>query len=254
MREADLYRLAELASELGAERMASEARTIAERISDGRFYVACVGQFKRGKSTLLNALIGRPILPAGVLPVTSVPTILRFGEIPSARLRLPDSYWTDIAIDEIEQYVSEEKNPENVKGIVALEVFAPSRLLASGMCLVDTPGLGSVFAGNTRAAREFIPHMDAVLVVVGADPPISGEELELVEKVSSEIHEILFVINKADRISAPDLSMASAFARQVLEQRLHRTIAVEREIHSICQSRGDLAKRLESPPGQESER
>ena len=56
--EAELNRLAELATEFGAEQIASIARTIAERISEGRFYVACIGQFKRGKSTLLNALIG----------------------------------------------------------------------------------------------------------------------------------------------------------------------------------------------------
>jgi ribosome biogenesis GTPase A len=56
--EAALSQLAELATEFGAEQIASTARSIAERISEGRFYVACIGQFKRGKSTLLNALIG----------------------------------------------------------------------------------------------------------------------------------------------------------------------------------------------------
>ncbi len=233
VREADLYKPADLAWELGAERIASAARTVAERIADGRFYVACVGQFKRGKSTLLNALIGQAILPAGVLPVTSVPTILRFGEIPSARLRRTDLRWTDIAIDEIEQYVSEEKNPENVKGVAALEIFVPSRLLASGMCLVDTPGLGSTFAGNSKSTREFLPHMDAMLVVVGADPPISGEELDLVERAAGEIHELLFVLNKADRVSPSDLSTASDFARRVLEQRIHRKIPEIFEISAL---------------------
>jgi ribosome biogenesis GTPase A len=59
--EATLYRLAELATEFGIEHVASMARSIAERVSEGRFYVACVGQFKRGKSTLLNALIGHSV-------------------------------------------------------------------------------------------------------------------------------------------------------------------------------------------------
>ena len=238
MPEADLSDLAELATELGAKRIASTARTIANRISEGRFYVACVGQFKRGKSTLLNALIGRAILPAGVIPVTSVPTILRFGTIPDARLRLQDSDWTAISIDDIEQYVSEEKNPENVKGIAALEIFVPCQLLASGMCLVDTPGLGSVFAGNTQATRQFIPHMDAVLVVVGADPPISGEELDLVENVAREVHELLFVLNKADRASHSDRSAAVAFAREVLEKRLHRTIPEIFEVSALQKLEG----------------
>ncbi len=53
-----LLRLAGLAQEVEAEPVAEEARELAARVSEGRFYVACVGQFKRGKSTLLNALIG----------------------------------------------------------------------------------------------------------------------------------------------------------------------------------------------------
>ena len=78
-REAALYRLSELATDFGAEHIAATARATAERVSAGLFYVACVGQFKRGKSTLLNALIGESVLPTAVVPVTTVPTIIRYG-------------------------------------------------------------------------------------------------------------------------------------------------------------------------------
>ena len=84
-----------------------------------------------------------------------------------------------------ERIRNEECNPENKKAVEAAEVFVPSTLLSSGMCFVDTPGLGSVFTGNTAATHAFIPHIDAALVVVGADPPIAGEELALVETVGS---------------------------------------------------------------------
>ena len=143
-----LLHIASLAEQFNDHQIRDDARSAAERIAEGRFYVACVGQFKRGKSTLLNALIGEPILPSGVVPVTSVPTILRFGEDYGARVRLDSGEWTEIAIAEIEQYVSETQNPQNSKGVAALEVFVPSPLLAEGMCFVDTPGLGSVFAGE----------------------------------------------------------------------------------------------------------
>jgi ribosome biogenesis GTPase A len=142
--EAALYRLAELASEFGLESVASTARCTAERVSAGQFYVACVGQFKRGKSTLLNALIGHPVLPTAVVPVTSVPTIIRYGKRLSARVRLQNETWMEIAVSAVEEYVSEGKNPENLKGVVGVEIFVPSPLLETGMCLVDTPGLGSV--------------------------------------------------------------------------------------------------------------
>ena len=74
-----LLRLAALGEELGANRVAEDARDLAARVSEGRFYLACIGQFKRGKSTLINALIGEPVLPVGFIPVTAVPTVIRYG-------------------------------------------------------------------------------------------------------------------------------------------------------------------------------
>jgi GTP-binding protein EngB required for normal cell division len=231
--ESALLNLAGIAGELGCEHLALSTRSIAERVSEGLFYVACVGQFKRGKSTLLNALVGHPLLPVGVTPVTSVPTILRYGNALTARLRLPEGKFQEIPVGEIGQYVSEEENPENVKQIAAVEVFAPSTFLASGICLVDTPGVGSVFAGNTKSTHEFIPHMDAVLVVIGADPPLSGDELVLIETVAREVNEIIFVLNKADRASESDRDAALKFARRTLETRLHRSVPAIYEISAL---------------------
>ena len=115
--ETALRRLAELAAQFGAEHIASTALSTAERVSEGRFYVACVGQFKRGKSTLLNALIGHSVLPTAVVPVTAVPTIIRHGKQLAARVRFQGETWTDIAVSSVEEYVSEAKNPENAKGV-----------------------------------------------------------------------------------------------------------------------------------------
>jgi ribosome biogenesis GTPase A len=83
-----LLRLAGLAQELEAEPVAEEARELAARVSEGRFYVACIGQFKRGKSTLLNALVGHEVVPTGFVPVTAVPTVIRFGDELRARVRM----------------------------------------------------------------------------------------------------------------------------------------------------------------------
>jgi len=219
---ARLLRLADLGEELGTNRAADEARELAARVSEGRFYVACIGQFKRGKSTLINALIGAPILPVGFIPVTAVPTVIRFGERESARVRGRDASWREIAVPELGKYVSEEHNPENVKGIAGVEVFVPSPMLASGMCLVDTPGLGSVFTGNTAATESFIPHIDAALVVIGADPPLAGEELALVEAVGRNVEDLILVINKSDRTTDEERSAAAGFTRRLLEKRLQR--------------------------------
>ena len=222
--ESALLRLADLAEEFDAEQVAADSRSVAERVSEGRFYVACIGQFKRGKSSVLNALVGNSVLPTGVVPVTTVPTIVRYGPHAAARVRFESGGWTDIPVKTVDEYVSEEKNPENAKHVAGLEIFVPSPLLATGMCFVDTPGLGSVFTGNTAATQAFIPHIDAVLVVIGADPPLAGEELVLVEAVARHVQDLIITVNKADRTTDAERAAAVAFARRQLEKRLQHSV------------------------------
>ena len=237
-----LLRLGRLAEELGAEPVAEEARELAARVSEGRFYVACIGQFKRGKSTLLNALVGHAVVPTGFVPVTAVPTVIRYGDKPRARIRMRDGAWRDVAMTDLKEYVTEELNPENIKAVDGAEVFVPSPLLTSGMCFVDTPGLGSVFTGNTATTQAFIPHIDAALVVVGADPPIAGEELALVESIGTQVQDLILVINKADRTSDPERAAAVKFTREVLEKRLHRPMGEVLEVSAAerMEDRGSL--------------
>jgi GTPase SAR1 family protein len=228
-----LLRLADLAQELGVVPVAEEARELAARASEGRFYLACIGQFKRGKSTLLNALVGHAVLPTGFVPVTAVPTVIRFGDELHARVRIRDGSWRDVAMSDLKEYVTEELNPENKKALDGAEVFVPSALLSSGMCFVDTPGLGSVFTGNTATTQAFIPHIDAALVVVGADPPIAGEELALVASIDTQVQDLILVINKADRTSDPERAAAVKFTREILGKRLHRPMGEVFEVSAV---------------------
>ncbi len=229
-----LSRLAEIAEALGEGSTRDDVRQLVARINEGRFFVACVGQFKRGKSTLLDALVGEQILPTGVVPVTTVPTVLRYGSRRTARV-LIDGKWRTIRPEDLPQYVSEELNPENRKRVEGVEAFLPSPLLASGMCLVDTPGIGSVFAGNTETTKDFIPQIDAAILVVGADPPISGEELALIEAVAVNVDQILIVLNKIDRVSFEERQQASAFATKVLEARLKKPVGPIYEVSALGQ-------------------
>jgi GTPase Era involved in 16S rRNA processing len=237
-----LLRLAVWAEALGADTVAQEARELAARVSEGRFYVACVGQFKRGKSTLINALIGAPVLPTGFIPVTAVPTVIRFGARTHARIRTRNGAWLDMPVAELKQYVTEELNPENRKQVQGAEVFVPSPLLSSGMCIVDTPGLGSVFTGNTAATQAFIPHIDAALVVVGADPPLAGEELTLVEAVGRQVQDLILLLNKADRTTDAERAAAATFTRETLQKRLQRDVGPIFEVSAQerAENRGPL--------------
>ncbi len=219
-----LRQLVEVAADVGADELAAEGQSLAERLAEGRSFVACAGQFKRGKSTLLNALIGDPLLPTGVVPVTAVLTVVRHGPRRAARVRRAGSAWEEIDPAALAAYVTEGQNPENRKRVEGVEVFVPSPLLASGMCFVDTPGIGSVFSASTKIARDFVPHVDAALVVLGADPPLSGEELALVEEVARQTERLIFVLSKADRLSDADRQEARQFAEALLTRRLSRPV------------------------------
>jgi len=214
--DAQLEELADLARGARAEAIGRDVGRLQSRLADGRFHVAVLGQFKRGKSSLINALVGERILPAGVTPVTAVVTLVRFGESRSARVRLREGGWLDIDPGSLADWVSEQANPGNAKGVGEVEVFAPGELLQSGLCLADTPGLGSPLPGASVATHAFVPHLDAALFVLGADPPIGEREVELIRTVSSEVAELAVVLNKADLVAPTDLAAARVFTERVL--------------------------------------
>ena len=236
-----LDKLAALAEEASVPAIASEARELADRLGEGRFYVACVGQFKRGKSTLINALLGTSILPTGVVPVTAVPTVLRHGRL-GARVRLAGG-WRDVDPGELADYVSEDRNPGNRLGVLGVEVGMPRPLLEGGLCLVDTPGLGSAIEPNTAATREFLPHIDAAVAVLGADPPISGEELAFLAQAAERIETLIVVLNKADRIPAAERAEAAAFTARMLAERLGRAPARIFDVSALAGRRDEFTER-----------
>jgi len=219
-----LERLAAIAGELDDREVADEALAERQRLLEARFFAACVGQFKRGKSTLINALIGEGVLPVGVIPVTSVVTILSYGETPTATVRLANGQSQAIALESIADFVDERRNPQNTRGAVVVEVAFPSAILREGLCLVDTPGLGSVHAANTEATRAFVPRIDVALMVVGPDPPISGAELEMVKEASREAGELAIILNKADQVTPDHLQEVADFTRGTIASAIHRRV------------------------------
>jgi predicted GTPase len=245
--------LGDIATAIDARELESDARALQQRFGEGRFYLACVGQFKRGKSSLINALVGQPILPTGVTPVTSVVTMVRGGPDTAAEVLFADGRRLQIEAGELGAYVSEAVNPENVKRVAAVEVLVPAPLLADGLCLVDTPGIGSVFAGNTEATRAFLPRVDGALVVLGGDPPISGDELMLMASGGFNIPELIVVLNKADRLAPAERAEARAFTVSVLQRHLNRNVepiyevsATERLAGTLTRDWAALSERLRS--------
>jgi ribosome biogenesis GTPase A len=217
-----LDRIRDVAARRGHEATVREAQELVRRVDEGKFFLAVVGQFKRGKSSLVNALLGAPLLPTGVLPVTAVVTVVEYDRQPSVVIEKQDGTEEVVPLAAIGTFIAEEGNPSNRRGVAAAIVRHPSALLRGGVCLVDTPGIGSVFELNTEATHAFVPKVDAALVVLGADPPISADELALVHRIAAEVPDLIFVLNKADLVAEADRRTVADFCARVVAERLDR--------------------------------
>lgn len=220
--ERALRNLEIVATERKQDGILAEVREARAALARRRFNVAVMGQFKRGKSTLINALLGRDLLPTDVAPVRTAITAVEHGPRECATVRFEDGQEEEIGVDRVRLYVSEEENPGNRKGVRVVKIELPVPLLASGIRLVDTPGVGSVFSSNSEVTRSFLPRIDVGIVVLGSDPPISGEELSLVKAAAPDAGRLLFVLNKADRVREPTRLKAEVFTRQILCDALGR--------------------------------
>jgi Dynamin family len=201
---------------LGTEQDREQIAALRDRLAAGRLRVLVAGEAKRGKSTLVNALLRRAVLPAGVTPLTAVATTVRYGEDLHAEVRYEDGHTEKQPLASLPDLVTERGNPGNRRHIAAVTVYLDAPVLAGGVELVDTPGTGSVFEWDTAAAHEALRMMDAAVFVLAADPPVSAAERDLYGKVAGLSVTTFAVLNKADHLDAPGLAEAAEFTRRVL--------------------------------------
>ncbi|MEJ2157665.1 MAG: dynamin family protein [Desulfobacteraceae bacterium] len=223
-----LYKTSETISGIGPPFLhySRKLNDLASRYSEGRFHLAVLGQFKRGKSTLLNALTGEPILPVGVVPLTAAPTFLQYGKAPKISVQLnggrPADEFTGVSTAErsafLAGFVTEKGNPQNKLGVVEVQVDLPAPILSGGVVLIDTPGIGSTYRHNTTATLNFLQQCDAALFLISADPPITEVELEFLRHVREKVPQLFFVLNKIDYLDEEELEEALDFYKRVLSE------------------------------------
>lgn len=190
------------------------------------FNLVVAGQFKRGKSTLINALLGAELLPVAVVPLTAVVTRLHYGDTPAARVVFENGTERAIAIEQLAEYVAEAGNPRNAKGVREVSVQYPSAWLREGIHLVDTPGIGSVHSHNTEATYRYLPQADAVILVISVDQPASREELDFLAEIRRHAGKVFCLLNKADYLNAEELEESLGFTRTVLQQAAGEAVPV----------------------------
>ncbi|HUB70531.1 MAG TPA: dynamin family protein [Acidimicrobiales bacterium] len=223
--QSELDRLAKATADLaaaatGRQELESRAGRLAERLERGRFNVSVLGEFKRGKSTLINAILGVELMPTGVLPLTAVATEVGFGPGGATVVHL-DGSEEEVGLEDLADYVTEAGNPGNQRQVARVEARAPVELLRPGVVLVDTPGIGSVFRHDEAAARALL-EADGAILVLSADAPMSEEERKLLSALSERQAPTFFVLNRVDHLNRAERGEVAKFVTDAVAADLGR--------------------------------
>jgi len=194
--------------------------------SRGVVDVVVLGRFKAGKSSFLNSLMGRSILPVAVLPVTAVVTRLCGGPEDCAVVLHGDGSREEIALEQLPEFVAQQRNPDNVKEVATVDVQLADLGPFGNIRFVDTPGLGSVYAHNTKTSVEWLPKVGAALVAISAESPLSAQDLELLRDAMRYSPEMAILLTKADQVSPRELEDVIAFLAQQTALRVGKNLPI----------------------------
>jgi small GTP-binding protein len=176
-------------------------RLLLTRLAEDRFTVVVAGRFSRGKSSLMNAVLGSDRLPTGIVPLTSVITYVRYGTSERVLLNYEGTRLRgEATLQELPDYVSEKGNPGNAKRIQSAEIQLPAEILRRGFFFVDTPGLGSAIFENTKTTERFIPEIDVLILVTSYESPLTEDEMRFLHYASGSVRAVFIVINKQDTV------------------------------------------------------
>lgn len=212
----DYKRLMEIAEELGNKGIYDRLdKSRRELLSDG-FKIVVVGEFSRGKSTFINALLGSHLLPAKTNPTTTTINRIVYGEEPRYVLHYRhDQGEKEITADEfkrivaVESFGDEEALAEYQKAIARIGEIAytkikyPLSLCKGGIELIDTPGTNDLDQAREEITLRFIPQADAAIMLLSAEQILARSELDFIREriLKNDIKKVFFVVNFKDRLS-----------------------------------------------------
>lgn len=194
---------------------ATKIKQLKGKIQNKQIVISVVGQFKRGKTSFINTILGNDILPVGIIPITSVITKLRYG-LPQAKIMFNNGEEKEVSFDSLHKYISEQENPKNKKDVECVDIYYPCGILKDGVILVDTPGVGSIHKHNTEVTYSFLKDSDAVIFMLSVDSPINEIEKDFLYSVRKYASKFYFAVNKIDMISEKELEIFLKYCEKVL--------------------------------------
>ena len=188
-----------------------ETAKLADRLENKKITIAVIGQFKRGKTTLINTILGRPILPVGIVPITAAITRIEYAEPEGAAGDIATVYFRNGLCEEVpaadlHMYISEQENHDNERDVAEVELLTDAEFLKDGLTLVDTPGVGSVHENNSKSAVDFAKESDGVVFMLSVDSPLNQIEVDFLRKVRRFAGKFYFAVNKIDRVDEDELA------------------------------------------------
>lgn len=209
--------VADICQQFGINTLSPQVEACQRLISEQETIdVVVFGNFKAGKSSFLNNLMGQNILPVGVLPLTAIITRLRSGDSVKAKVQFLDGTSQDVPVAEVGNYIAEAKNPGNAKRVADVLIQTPSLERYRGLQFIDTPGLNSVYAHNTETSRNWLPQVGAALLTISADHPFSEQDAELLKALLRSTPKVNILLTKADLLDAQQIDEVKNFiGRQV---------------------------------------
>lgn len=197
----DLKKLKEFCKLLKLESNNDLIDEVLKRIANDSFDIAIVGEFKRGKSTLINALLGKDILPTDILPCSATLNRITYNVTPMVKIEYKDGRTEEIAIDVLPDYVTKltdesEKVSETIKEAT---VYYPINFCRNNVDIIDTPGLNDD-KSMTDVTLSVLPQVDAAILVIMAQAPFSEFERDFLENklLTNDLGRIMFVVTRID--------------------------------------------------------
>lgn len=212
-----LRKLEQFYGQLNLPEKTEELTRIAATITASEFIdIAVVGQFKAGKSTFINSILGETIIPTGFLPVTSVITRVQYGKHLEIIVRQKNRQTETIAAEQLIEYCSEQFNPGNKKKIEVIDVYHPALRDLWKIRLVDTPGLGSISEETTRVTTRWLTEAGFAVLIISSERPLSAADLLIVGELKKICPRISLIITKIDLVPLAEHSRLMEYIRNGL--------------------------------------
>jgi hypothetical protein len=190
-----------IATRMSRPDLAQRLSTAATRVARPATVVCVVGEFKQGKSSLVNALLGQAVCPVDDDVATSALTLLRYGEDVQVIVRRKDGdkvVVVEIPPSTLRDWVTEGGNPDNERQVERVDVVLPHPLLADGLVIVDTPGMGSMGAGHAANTLAFLPFADGLVFVSDASAELSAPEVDFLKRARDLCPMVVVALTKID--------------------------------------------------------